>query len=239
MLSDFVQADQQQSLLLMVVSCYQAIRTWPHMHTGSAAKATAAEYGNTLEHANCTSCFLTNTRMHHDVQPLFFQQQHLKTSDVWLLRLACTRPGRSRHPQVGPQPAIVGTLAEMTVCCNRLEVKGSRELAFFKGKAEGPVYPGFCYESEAGAHAAPIAFRPLSSSSDTSSPAAGVREPDREAEGGPSSLRPTLRSSVPQCDDITEALRIPPRVGWCLCLGCLWVLAIIHMYTLPQMLSRC
>jgi hypothetical protein len=42
----------------------------------------------------------------------------------------------------------------------RLEVKGPRELAFFKGKAVGPVYPGFCYESEAGAHAAPIAFRP-------------------------------------------------------------------------------
>ena len=45
-------------------------------------------------------------------------------------------------------------------CVSRLEVKGSRELAFFKGKAVGPVYPGFCYESEAGAHAAPIAFRP-------------------------------------------------------------------------------
>ena len=43
----------------------------------------------------------------------------------------------------------------------RLEVKGPRELAFFKGKAVGPVYPGFCYESEAGAHAAPIAFPAL------------------------------------------------------------------------------
>ena len=37
-------------------------------------------------------------------------------------------------------------------------MKGHRELAFFKGKAVGPVYSGFCYESEAGAHAAPIAF---------------------------------------------------------------------------------
>ena len=69
------------------------------------------------------------------------------------------------------------------MCCNRLEVTGSRELAFFKGKAVGPVYPGFCYESEAGAHAAPIAFRPVPSSSDSSSPAAGVRGLERQAEG--------------------------------------------------------
>ena len=62
-------------------------------------------------------------------------------------------------------------------------MKGSRELAFFKGKAVGPVYPGFCYESEAGAHAAPIAFRPLSSSSNSSSPAVAVRKFDTEAEG--------------------------------------------------------
>ena len=39
-------------------------------------------------------------------------------------------------------------------------MKGRRELAFFEGKAVGPVYAGFCYESEAGAHAAPIAFCP-------------------------------------------------------------------------------
>ena len=39
-------------------------------------------------------------------------------------------------------------------------MKGRRELAFFVGKAVGPVYAGFCYESEAGAHASPIAFRP-------------------------------------------------------------------------------
>ncbi|CAL5218350.1 g11 [Coccomyxa viridis] len=42
----------------------------------------------------------------------------------------------------------------------KLEVKGRRELAFFEGKAVGPVYAGFCYESEAGAQAAPIAFSP-------------------------------------------------------------------------------
>ena len=90
------------------------------------------------------------------------------------------QPCLRRHPQ----PAIVSTSAGMDVCCNRLEVKGSRELAFFKGKAVGPVYPGFCYESEAGAHAAPIAFRPLSSSSDSSSLAAGVSKLKRQAEGG-------------------------------------------------------
>ncbi len=47
-------------------------------------------------------------------------------------------------------------------CAGRLEVKGPRELAFFPGVAAGPVYDGFCYESEAGAHAAAIAFRPPS-----------------------------------------------------------------------------
>ena len=41
----------------------------------------------------------------------------------------------------------------------RLEVKGPRELAFFPGIACGPVYEGFRYESEAGAHAALVAFR--------------------------------------------------------------------------------
>ena len=44
--------------------------------------------------------------------------------------------------------------------CDRLEVKGPRELAFFPGVAAGPVYPGFRYESEAGAHAARVSFRP-------------------------------------------------------------------------------
>lgn len=43
---------------------------------------------------------------------------------------------------------------------NRLEVKGARELAFFPGVAAGPVYAGFRYESEDGAHAARVAFRP-------------------------------------------------------------------------------
>ncbi|BDA44508.1 probable biotin-protein ligase at N-terminal half [Coccomyxa sp. Obi] len=42
----------------------------------------------------------------------------------------------------------------------RLEVRGPRELAFFPGVAAGPVYPGFRYESEAGAHAARVTFRP-------------------------------------------------------------------------------
>ena len=51
----------------------------------------------------------------------------------------------------------------------RIEVKGPRELAFFRGKAVGPVYLGFCYESEAGAHAAPIAFRPSPHASSGSS----------------------------------------------------------------------
>lgn len=44
--------------------------------------------------------------------------------------------------------------------CDRLEVRGPRELAFFPGVAVGPVYPGFRYESEAGAHAARVTFRP-------------------------------------------------------------------------------
>ncbi|KAK9916190.1 hypothetical protein WJX75_009851 [Coccomyxa subellipsoidea] len=42
----------------------------------------------------------------------------------------------------------------------KLEVKGARELAFFLGVAAGPVYAGFRYESENGAHAARVAFRP-------------------------------------------------------------------------------
>ena len=41
----------------------------------------------------------------------------------------------------------------------RLEVKGPRELAFFPGIARGPVYEGFRYQSEAGAHAALVSFR--------------------------------------------------------------------------------
>ncbi|CAL8470467.1 g10009 [Coccomyxa elongata] len=45
----------------------------------------------------------------------------------------------------------------------RLEVRGPRELAFFPGVAVGPVYPGFRYESEAGAHAARVTFKPPSS----------------------------------------------------------------------------
>ena len=57
-------------------------------------------------------------------------------------------------------------------------MKGARELAFFGGKAVGPVYPGFCYESEAGAHAAAIAFQPLSgenrSSTESSTAACSV-----------------------------------------------------------------
>lgn len=39
-------------------------------------------------------------------------------------------------------------------------MKGTRELAFFPGIAAGPAYAGFRYQSEAGAHAARIAFRP-------------------------------------------------------------------------------
>jgi hypothetical protein len=41
----------------------------------------------------------------------------------------------------------------------RLEVIGDRELAFFGGKACGSLYQGFTYDSENGAHAAPIRFR--------------------------------------------------------------------------------
>ena len=47
------------------------------------------------------------------------------------------RPGLSRQPQ----SATVSTSANCHVCCNRLEVKGSRELAFFKGKAVGASVP--------------------------------------------------------------------------------------------------
>lgn len=42
---------------------------------------------------------------------------------------------------------------------HRLEVKGPRELGFSPGIARGPIYPGFKYESEAGAHAGLIAFK--------------------------------------------------------------------------------
>ena len=53
--------------------------------------------------------------------------------------------------------------SKLTYVAGRLEVRGPRELAFFPGIAAGPVYDGFRYESEAGAHAAAIAFRPPSS----------------------------------------------------------------------------
>ncbi|KAL4423157.1 hypothetical protein ABPG77_007810 [Micractinium sp. CCAP 211/92] len=43
----------------------------------------------------------------------------------------------------------------------RLEVVGDRELAFFPGTAAGSIYPGFDYESEAGAVAAPLRFKQL------------------------------------------------------------------------------
>lgn len=39
-----------------------------------------------------------------------------------------------------------------------LEVCGERELKFFDGTAIGPVFPGFCYSSNAGAKAAKISF---------------------------------------------------------------------------------
>lgn len=39
-----------------------------------------------------------------------------------------------------------------------LEVVGDRRLRFYKGTARGSVYPGFCYQTEAGALAAPVRF---------------------------------------------------------------------------------
>jgi len=39
-----------------------------------------------------------------------------------------------------------------------LEVQGERELGFFEGSGRGSVYPGFEYESEKGAVAAPVRF---------------------------------------------------------------------------------
>ena len=39
-----------------------------------------------------------------------------------------------------------------------LEVVGSRELAFFPGKAQGPTFPGFMYDSNCGAKAARISL---------------------------------------------------------------------------------
>jgi glutamine amidotransferase-like uncharacterized protein len=41
-----------------------------------------------------------------------------------------------------------------------LEVIGDRELAFFPGTAFGPVHPGFDYQSERGAAAVAVTFRP-------------------------------------------------------------------------------
>ena len=74
----------------------------------------------------------------------------------------------------------------------RLEVVGDRELRFFPGTAAGPIYPGFCYESEDGAVAAPLRFRCLegrdgiagcSSSSSSSSSGGGGRR-SRGSGGG-------------------------------------------------------
>eukprot|EP00889_Picochlorum_renovo_P001017 jgi/Picre1/28047/NNA_001007.t1 len=39
-----------------------------------------------------------------------------------------------------------------------LEVVGERRLRFYKGTARGSVYPGFCYQTESGALAAPVRF---------------------------------------------------------------------------------
>ena len=51
--------------------------------------------------------------------------------------------------------------AAFTACrCLRLEVCGDRELAFFPGIARGSAFPGFDYETEAGAVAAALRFRP-------------------------------------------------------------------------------
>ncbi|EIE27046.1 hypothetical protein COCSUDRAFT_55074 [Coccomyxa subellipsoidea C-169] len=50
-----------------------------------------------------------------------------------------------------------------------LEVKGPRELAFFSGTAAGPIYGGFRYETEDGAHAARVAFQPPHQASDEAS----------------------------------------------------------------------
>lgn len=41
-----------------------------------------------------------------------------------------------------------------------LEVMGSRELKFYPGVAWGPTFPGFCYDSNAGALAVPISLQP-------------------------------------------------------------------------------
>ena len=56
------------------------------------------------------------------------------------------------------QEAIVFQATNDSYYC-RLEVRGSRELAFFPGVARGAVYPGFTYQTEAGTRAALIHFQ--------------------------------------------------------------------------------
>ncbi|EEB07944.1 biotin-protein ligase [Schizosaccharomyces japonicus yFS275] len=43
---------------------------------------------------------------------------------------------------------------------SKLNVVGPRKLAFFPGTCKGPTYPGFVYDSESGARAAPLALSP-------------------------------------------------------------------------------
>lgn len=52
---------------------------------------------------------------------------------------------------------------------SELEVVGDRELGFYPGIARGSIYPGFDYQSEKGARAAPIRFKKSSSSHSSSS----------------------------------------------------------------------
>lgn len=63
---------------------------------------------------------------------------------------AWSRPAYARTPT---------PVSPFSIFSFRLEVVGDRELCFFPGKAAGCIYPGFEYESEDGAVAAPLRFR--------------------------------------------------------------------------------
>jgi biotin--protein ligase len=56
---------------------------------------------------------------------------------------------------------------------SEIEVVGDRELGFYPGTARGSIYPGFDYQSEKGARAAPLKFKKRNKSSSSSSTSSG------------------------------------------------------------------
>ncbi len=116
-------------------------------------------------------------------------------------------------------------------------MRGPRELAFFPGTAAGPVYGGFRYETEDGAHAAHVAFQPpqLASAVESVEGDAHVIG-DRAEQGTPSGAAPAQQGdsilAAGSAESVTETAENSgrqegthspcmsarePQAGWLVC----------------------